>query len=140
MRPAHASVFLRWQRRLLVKWLRLKAFRNFRPVHHVPPCGDEVGAAVLVVEVVSVFPDIEPEDGFTEIGVWDDAFHERVVLVWGAGNFEFTILQDQPCPAGAETFGRGFAKSFFESVHGAEAGGDGGGEFVGRRAGCCGRC
>lgn len=125
---------------ILGEKLRLEAFRNFRPIDDVPPCGDEVGAAVLVVEVVGVFPDIEAEDGFAEIGVWDDAFHERVVLVGGAGDFEFAILQDQPCPAGAEAFGRSFAKSFFEILHGAEAGSDGGGELFGRRAGCCGRC
>ena len=111
--------------------LRCSEFgRNYIPVDHVEKRIDVVWATVLVVEVVGVFPDVEAEDGFTEIGVWDDAFHERVVLVGGAGDFEFTVLQDQPCPARAETFCSGFAEGFFEIVHGTEGRDDGGAEFL----------
>src|SRR6185295_11338860 len=36
----------------------LEPLPHHRPVHHVPPRGDIVGAAVLVLEVVGVFPHI----------------------------------------------------------------------------------
>ena len=115
--------------------LRLKAFGNFCPVDDVPPCADVIGAAVLVVEIVGVLPDIEAEDGFAEIGICTEAFHEWVVLVGRAGNFEFAILQDQPCPARAETFCGSFTEGFFEIIHRAKGRDDGGAEFIGRSAG-----
>jgi hypothetical protein len=45
------------------------------PVHHVPEGAQVVGAAVLVLQVVGVFPHIDAEDG---LGL---AVHQRVVLV-----------------------------------------------------------
>ena len=44
------------------------------PVDDVPPRGEIVGAAILVVQVVGVFPDVDAEDGLL-------ALHHRVVLV-----------------------------------------------------------
>ena len=82
-----------------------------------------------------MFPDVEAEEGGAEVGIRDEAFHEGVVLIGGAGDFEFVALADEPGPAGAEAFGGGFAEGGFEGVHGAEGGGDGGGEVVGGFAG-----
>lgn len=84
-----------------------------------------------------MFPDVEAEERGTEVGIRDDAFHERVVLVGGAGDLEFTILDDEPGPAGAEAFGGGFTEGFFEVIEGAERGIDGVGEVGGGLAAFC---
>ena len=42
-----------------------EVFSNNVPVNHIPECGDVVRAFVLIVQVVSVLPDIEAEDGLT---------------------------------------------------------------------------
>src|SRR5678816_4320663 len=47
--------------------------RGFRPVEHLPPCGDVVRTPVLVLEVVGVFPHINPEDRHL-------AIHQRCLL------------------------------------------------------------
>ena len=40
-----------------------------RPVHHVPERFDEVGAAVLVLEVIGVLPDVEDQDAGSLAGL-----------------------------------------------------------------------
>src|SRR5215469_7325632 len=45
------------------------------------------------------------------------ALHKRTVLVGGRGDLEVAILvQDQPCPAGAEALGTGIVKCSFELI------------------------
>mmetsp|Transcript_5342 Transcript_5342/g.12548 ORF Transcript_5342/g.12548 Transcript_5342/m.12548 type:complete len:304 (-) Transcript_5342:88-999(-) len=72
------------------------------PVDHIPPCLDVVRATVLVLQVVSVLPDIASQD-------WDaggavHSIHEWVVLVRGGRDRQLLVIGDnQPHPAGAET-------------------------------------
>ncbi len=44
---------------------------GFLPVHHVPPGGDVIGSAVLVFEIVGVFPHIQANTGYlpSEMGL-----------------------------------------------------------------------
>ena len=55
-------------------------FSDLFPVDYTEKCRDIVGSAVLVVEVVGVFPDIEAEDRLAVAGA-SDFTHEWVVLV-----------------------------------------------------------
>src|SRR5260370_42447347 len=47
---------------------------DFSPIHHVPPCLEVVGAAVLAVKIISGLPDVGPEQNAL-------AGHPRAVLV-----------------------------------------------------------
>src|SRR6266436_6604929 len=70
--------------------------RDRVPIHHVPPSFDVVGPTVLVIEIISVFPNIHSEDR----GV---SFHERAVLVRSGYDFKFpTFVLNQPRPTAAE--------------------------------------
>ena len=100
------------------------------PVHDIPEGGDVVGAAVLVVEVVGVFPDVEAEDGGA-FATGDGFAHDGGVLVGGGGDGEFAVEDDEPCPAGTEAGGGGFREFGFEVIEAAEGGVDGSGERAG---------
>ena len=80
------------------------------PIDYVPPCVDVVGAQVLVVEIIGVFPHIQTED-------WGFACHHWVVLVGGAGDVEAAIcLDDQPCPTAAKATDTGCLELGFELI------------------------
>src|ERR1044072_531852 len=76
--------------------LRIEAVFDFFPVDHVPPGGEVIRPAVLILQVVSVLPDVATEDHVL-------AFHDGVVLVGGGSDLHTGAVLDQPCPAGAET-------------------------------------
>ena len=105
------------------------------PVDDIPKCGNVVGATVLVVEVVGVFPDVEPENRCAGAGA-SNFTHEWVVLIGGGANAECAVFFfAEPCPAGSESGGCGFGKGFFHAVKRTEVALDGGGEVAGR-GGC----
>jgi hypothetical protein len=81
---------------------------DFVPVDDVPPGGQIVGAAVLVLEIVGVLPDIVAEDGVEALG-------ERRFLVGGGQNLELAAGEDQPAPARAELLGRGLVEGLLEA-------------------------
>ncbi len=58
-------------------------------------CGDVIGAAVLIVEVISMFPHINADDRGQTV-------RERAVLIGGGDNSEAAALLDEPSPTGAE--------------------------------------
>lgn len=106
----------------------------FGPIDHIPKSGDVIGPAVLVIEVVGMFPDIETEDG--NAGTSGDGIaHLGIILIGGGANGDRAIrFDDQPCPAGAKSAGGGGGKLFFEFVEAAEGGLDLIGEGTGRLA------
>src|ERR1043166_1788002 len=70
--------------------------RHRVPIHHVPPRLDVIGAAVLVLEIIGMFPNIESMNGRVTL-------HERAVLVRRGDHFELAALVfDQPNPAAAK--------------------------------------
>ncbi len=91
------------------------------PVHHIPKCGDVVGTAVLIVEVVGVFPDVETEDraiaATAEVGS-----HDRIVLIGGGAHGELAILAAKPGPARTEAGGARLGEGLFECVKRPEGG------------------
>src|SRR3954449_6445337 len=75
---------------------RLEIFADLRPVDHVPPRRDVLRPAVLVLEVVGVFPDVEAEDRRAPL-------HERAILVGrGLDAQRAAAIQCEPGPAAAE--------------------------------------
>src|SRR4051812_4638078 len=88
--------------------------RDLSPIHHIPPGLDVIGPAILVIEIIGVFPDIDAE----QRGI---ALHQRAILVWCRSHFELSALVlDQPGPAAAETTGAGRGEFFLETVEASE--------------------
>src|SRR5262249_33564667 len=65
------------------------------PVDDAPEGRDVAGTAILVVEVVRVLPDVEPEERHV-------AVHDRAVLIRGRLPLEAGPIPAEPRPAGAE--------------------------------------
>ena len=73
----------------------IASFNHF-PVHDLPKGGEVGSAAVLVVEIVGVLPDVEGEQGF-------EAFREGVAGVGFLGDDQGAVfLCGEPHPAAAE--------------------------------------
>ena len=83
-----------------------------------------VGTAVLVVEIVGVFPDVEGEEGLQTALEWVGGvglLGDDEVTVGGGG---------EPYPAGAEEGGAFLLELGLEVGEGAEVAGDGGSELA----------
>src|SRR5262249_32570867 len=90
------------------EFLFREALLDFLPVHDAPPGRDVVGAAVLILEVIGVLPNVEAHDG-------NLAFHHGAVLIRGGGDFELAgAILDQPGPTRAEAAHAGGSEPFFE--------------------------
>src|SRR5437868_8977107 len=63
------------------------ALGDLAPVHGIPPGLEVIGAAVLVIEVISVLPDVVAEQ-------YALAVHDRTVLVRAGLDRELAILGD----------------------------------------------
>src|SRR5215212_1781435 len=88
--------------------------RNLRPVNDVPPSFDVIRAAVLVIQVVGVFPDVHTNDRFV-------AVHQWTVLVRRGHDFQFSVFVfDQPCPAATKATGAGGGELFLQGAKAAE--------------------
>src|ERR1700741_344073 len=79
------------------------------PIHHAPECFDILRTAVLMLQVVGMFPNIDAEQRHLML-------RYRAVLVRARGDFELFPIQDQPTPAAAENFRGGFRELLFEFV------------------------
>src|ERR1035438_7753349 len=100
---------------------------DFVPVDNVPPGGEIVGAAVLVLQIVGVLPDVVEQDGIVALG-------EGRVLVGRGDDLELAAGEAQPAPAGAELLGGGLVEGLLEGLEVAEISGDLGGNGAGGRA------
>src|SRR4249919_1450768 len=76
-----------------------------------------VRAAVAVVDVVGVLPDVTAENRRR-------AVNQRALAVRGLGDFELAVLDRQPAPAGAELTDAGGGEIGLELVETAEVFGD----------------
>src|SRR5271163_2574891 len=74
---------------------------------------DEIGAPILVVEIVGVLPDIAGQERRLATG-------DRVDRVRGLDHFELAGIENQPGPAAAELRGRGFFERGSEFIEAAE--------------------
>ena len=66
------------------------------PVDDAEPFIDVINAAVLILQVVSMFPDVQAEQRSLP-------FFQRVILVGSGKNFKLVAVSDEPCPAASET-------------------------------------
>ena len=74
---------------------------NAAPVEKTPYHRfDVVSSAVLPVEIVGVFPDIDNRKRC------DTCAGDRRFGVWCAYDGQFSVFQDKPCPTAAKTFDR----------------------------------
>src|SRR5690348_873692 len=71
---------------------------DFLPVDGVPPRGQIIGPAVLILQVVGVLPYVDPQHRKL-------AFHDRAVLVRRRDDVHLADAFDEPRPAGAEASG-----------------------------------
>src|SRR3989442_15972822 len=72
-------------------------FGGFVPIDHVPPGLDVITAQVLILQVVRVFPDVQPQNGLTTTGeqIWS-------VLIRSGVDGQFPVSDDQPSPSGTK--------------------------------------
>src|SRR5581483_5473902 len=91
----------------------LEPFVHFAPVDHIPPRVNVIGPAILVLQVVRVFPHVDAEHDLLVL-------HQRAVLVRGALDGDFAAVVDDPRPAAAEAADRGLLEFLFELVEAAE--------------------
>src|SRR5262245_11415673 len=94
-----------------------QALVHFRPVDHVPPRGEVVRPAVLILQVVRVLPHVDAENRLL-------AVHQRTVLVRAALDHQLSALIDHPRPAAAEAARAGFVDLVLEGIEAAERAGD----------------
>src|ERR1039457_1615428 len=116
----------------LLAFCDAEALVYLSPVDYVPPRGEVIGAAVLVLEVVGVLPNVVAEDGVETLA-------QRRVLIRGGDDLELAALAHEPSPAGAELLGCGLIESLLEGVKVAEIFCDLGGDSAGGRAADSGR-
>src|SRR5450759_1952893 len=64
---------------------RFVPLRYFRPIHNVPPCLEVIRPAVLVFQVIRVFPNVDAEDRFV-------AVHQWTVLIRRGHDLQFAAL------------------------------------------------
>src|SRR5262245_44745135 len=84
------------------------------PVDHVPPGVQVVGASILILEVVGVFPDIVAHDRVCPLHVW-------TILV-GAGSHlqRASLTKHEPDPAGAKALDPRILEGSLELIEAAE--------------------
>src|ERR1700686_702579 len=88
---------------------------DFFPVHHVPPRGEILRPAIVVLQVIGVLPYVVAEDRIKALG-------ERIILVRRADDLYLAArLASEPCPAAAELFDARIVELGFEIVEVAEA-------------------
>lgn len=77
-------------------------FADLVPVDDIPKVGDVFRTSVLVLEVVSVFPDIQTQNG--EHDFVRDSLHERIVLIGCVDELEFVplLVNANPYPSGSK--------------------------------------
>src|SRR5262249_55063028 len=90
-----------------------KSLVDLSPVDDIPPCGDVVGASVLVLEVIGVLPHVETEDDLL-------AFHQRAVLIRCAFDGELRAIGDYPRPAASESSNRRLRELILERLEAAK--------------------
>src|SRR5208282_527745 len=81
----------------------------FSPVHHIPPRTDVISPPILVLQVVGVLPNVEPQNR-------DFAFHNRAVLVGGRVDVKLAALGNEPSPSRAKAAHGGGGEFLFEGV------------------------
>src|ERR1700719_2551083 len=89
------------------------------PVHHVPPGLDVIGPAVLVIQIVSVLPNVDSEDR-SAFSAGNSFSHQRTVLIGSGNNFQVAAVAfNEPGPAAAEPLYSGVREFFLKLIKSA---------------------
>src|SRR5690349_16548649 len=94
-----------------------KVRSNLLPVDDLPECSDVFGTAVLILEIVGMLPDVQPEQRCL-------ADRYRTVLVRRRNDFQALFADDQPCPTTAESRSGCRVESFLKLLQRAEGFGE----------------
>jgi hypothetical protein len=89
------------------------SFADLFPIYYVPESADIIGASVLVVEIVGMFPYVQAQNGgsfyFSNVHYW-------VVLIGCRRYLQLTrTIYRKPCPSRTKSSGSGVVKFVFES-------------------------
>ena len=110
-------------------------FFNSSPVDGIPPALEIIRTAVLVVQVVGMFPDIAAQK--RRAGAFCDAGHERIVLIRRRADAKgFIGFQAKPSPTTTKTTESSRFKFGFEVVEAAKSTCDGVRERAGGLTAC----
>src|SRR4051794_7372258 len=112
---------------------RRKTFRDFGPINHIPESRDVIGAAVLVIQIVGVFPDVETQN-WRAADAGRGLAHERAVLISRGTNRQLAAIDDEPRPTAAESCGAGLRELFLEFFKTGEGAADCLGQVARRRS------
>src|SRR5260370_10153681 len=92
----------------------LVATSNLIPVDHVPPGREIVGSAILVLQVVGVFPHVIAHHGI-------QTTHQGAILVGRRNDRKLaTLVKHEPPPAGAKTLDARVVKGALKLVESAK--------------------
>ncbi len=83
------------------------------PVDDVPPGADVLRPPVLILQIVCVLPDIEPDDG-------NLAFHKRAILIGSGKYVQFPAVLYKPGPTRPEPCGSRRIELFLQGCEAAE--------------------
>ena len=96
-RRAYASYHLH------VVVLLFVTIRDSFPVDNIPPVRDIFGTAILIFQIISMFPHVDSENGRHPI-------RKRSILIRSRKNGQAITFLNQPRPAGAKASGGSFFK------------------------------
>src|SRR5580704_13816436 len=88
--------------------------RGYRvPIEHLPEGAQIFGPSVLVLEIISMFPNVHAK---YRRPLYLCYIHQRVVLVWRRADLELAVFEDQPGPTAAKPAHRRGIEFFLEGV------------------------
>src|SRR5204863_8840789 len=88
---------------------------GFGRVHDVPECFEIIGAAILIFEVIGMFPRVTTQNR-NSLGSADAFAHQWIVLVGRRNNLQVSFVPDQPGPTAAEAPDPRGLEFFFEGI------------------------
>lgn len=92
---------------------RSVSFGNLIPVDHIPKRGNVVRSSVLVVQVVSMFPNIQSKNWKT----FDFSnVHQGIVLVGCRTHNQLSVCNAEPSPSRPKPCSSGFVKFFLKRI------------------------
>src|SRR3989304_5574810 len=88
-------------------------FVHLLPVYHVEEGFNVIGPPVLILQIISVLPDVYAQDRFFPLA-------ERIVLIRSGNNFQLSIADHQPSPAASKDSCPCIGEELLEFVEAAE--------------------
>src|SRR5579872_4316056 len=113
--------FRAWNKNAIALLGRFVNAGDFGPIYDVPKRLEILSAAVLVFQVVGMFPNVGTENG-PAFHPGNRLAHDRIVLVGRGDDFQLAVVHHQPGPAAAEASQASRLKFFLEGIKTAKRG------------------